>query len=365
MPYDYGGIAYVFLGNAGRPARQVRAQQIRALPAPVAPLAPFSLAGDTDTFRVEITRTSAIGRVRQRGVVEACPPGSAFGGPGCVTTASPTWLDMGANPTGNPLLMSVTGLAADTLYRWRARVETVPVSATLPGIVPPLKPAHGPWRRLNAQVVEGDVRTLRDTDLDGYGDRLDNCPLLGNPTQEDTDLDGVGSLCDLCPLIPDPTQDNFDGDLLGDVCDSDDDNDGLADASEPGYGTNPFDADSDDDGANDFAEVNVFGTNPPDPDSDDDAALDGADNCKVLANANQFDADGDARGDVCDNCRRTANLDQADAAGLNSPTPDGVGNACQNGDWDGDGATNIVDVVIIRRHLAGAQTVDPRMPPEP
>lgn len=109
----------------------------------------------------------------------------------------------------------------------------------------------------------------------------------------------------------------------------------------------------------------MLNTSPVDPDSDDDAALDGADNCPLLVNANQLDADSDARGDACDNYRRTANFDQADAGGLNSPTPDGVGDVCQNGDWNGDGSADIVDIVLIRQHLAGSQTLDPRMPPEP
>ncbi|MBW2578898.1 MAG: thrombospondin type 3 repeat-containing protein, partial [Deltaproteobacteria bacterium] len=35
-----------------------------------------------------------------------------------------------------------------------------------------------------------------DFDLDGIGDRLDNCSEASNPEQDDTDLDDCGNLCD-------------------------------------------------------------------------------------------------------------------------------------------------------------------------
>lgn len=38
-----------------------------------------------------------------------------------------------------------------------------------------------------------------DTDADGVGDSLDNCPAIANPSQSDIDSDGVGDLCDICP----------------------------------------------------------------------------------------------------------------------------------------------------------------------
>ena len=53
------------------------------------------------------------------------------------------------------------------------------------------------------------------------------------------------------------------------------DGDGLTDAVEAGLGTDPLDADSDDDGLSDGAEVNNHATDPLDPDSDGDGLDDG------------------------------------------------------------------------------------------
>jgi hypothetical protein len=58
------------------------------------------------------------------------------------------------------LTESVTGLTLGTLYRWRARVLYAPFSVTENGITAPPNPAHGPWRRLQGQAVEADIRAL-------------------------------------------------------------------------------------------------------------------------------------------------------------------------------------------------------------
>ncbi|HEX5616077.1 MAG TPA: hypothetical protein VFZ83_13065 [Acidimicrobiia bacterium] len=58
--------------------------------------------------------------------------------------------------------------------------------------------------------------------------------------------------------------------------DADTDDDGLSDGDEVlVYGTDPLDADTDDDGLTDGEEVLVYGTDPLDPDTDDDGLLDG------------------------------------------------------------------------------------------
>jgi hypothetical protein len=128
-----------------------------------------------------------------------------------------------------------------------------------------------------------------DRDEDTVLDGVDNCPAVSNLDQTDSDTDGVGDACDAlvgsdsdgdgvldgvdnCPGVPNPLQDDFDGDLMGDVCDDDDDGDGLLDSVETDTnvfnsvldtGTDPLDADSDDDGFDDGAEV-AAGTDPND-----------------------------------------------------------------------------------------------------
>ncbi len=54
----------------------------------------------------------------------------------------------------------------------------------------------------------------------------------------------------------------------------DSDSDGLTDAQEEYYGTDPLNADSDNDGINDYRELVDFGTDPLNPDTDDDGIND-------------------------------------------------------------------------------------------
>lgn len=58
-----------------------------------------------------------------------------------------------------------------------------------------------------------------DTDGDGVGDSLDNCPVTPNPNQLDMDGDGIGDACDNCPAIGNPRQEDGDEDDIGDACD--------------------------------------------------------------------------------------------------------------------------------------------------
>ncbi|MBN1945344.1 MAG: thrombospondin type 3 repeat-containing protein [Bradymonadales bacterium] len=63
---------------------------------------------------------------------------------------------------------------------------------------------------------------IDDFDWDGVLDVVDNCPLMGNQSQEDTDGDGMGDVCDNCPEQLNEDQLDSDGDDVGDACDCDD-----------------------------------------------------------------------------------------------------------------------------------------------
>jgi hypothetical protein len=55
------------------------------------------------------------------------------------------------------LVEQLSGLPDDTPHRWRARVLHAPFRVTQPGITSPPKPAHGPWRRVEARAVEANI----------------------------------------------------------------------------------------------------------------------------------------------------------------------------------------------------------------
>ena len=62
---------------------------------------------------------------------------------------------------------------------------------------------------------------VADTDQDGDGvlDATDNCKATPNADQRDHDGDGHGDACDHCPHLADATDPDSDGDGVGDACD--------------------------------------------------------------------------------------------------------------------------------------------------
>jgi len=260
----YEGGAFVFLGNGDGDGRRVLARQLSGGTSN-ALVQPWALAGSANgtEFRVRVQATHPEGRGRVNLQVQACASGVAFGNPSCTTQTGTSWTDVTASGAGVTLTKTVSGLAPNTLYRWRARVLHAPFSITQPGITASANPSHGPWRRLSGQAFEGDLRLILDTDEDGIPNTLD----------------------------------------------PDDDNDGLSDIAEGVAGTNPLDADSDDDGLSDGTEVLALFTNPLDPDHDNDGYCDGSgtgggactasDNCPAVANGGQTNSDALAAGDAC------------------------------------------------------------------
>lgn len=113
------------------------------------------------------------------------------------------------------------------------------------------------------------------------------------PTLTQTGTPGPGPYEDIdCDALPDAYEIIIIGHLLLDGVDSngiesilpsdDYDEDGLSLEQEYTYDTNPFLADSDEDGLNDFDEVNIFSTNPIKKDTDKDGMGDGTEVDAVL-----------------------------------------------------------------------------------
>jgi hypothetical protein len=132
-----------------------------------------------------------------------------------------------------------------------------------------------------------------DSDGDGVGDRIDNCPAIANADQADVDFDGYGDQCDACPKDLNKIKPETCGCGVGDVdsdddgtancIDFDDDNDGLTDIFEDinqnnivdAGETDPNNPDSDNDGLIDGMEVNILGTNPLHADTNGNGTPDG------------------------------------------------------------------------------------------
>ena len=57
------------------------------------------------------------------------------------------------------------------------------------------------WRYECLNPDPGDpIQFVLDSDFDGIGDAVDNCPFTPNLNQLDTDGDGIGDVCDETPL---------------------------------------------------------------------------------------------------------------------------------------------------------------------
>jgi len=151
------GAAFVFLGNGeGRP---VLARQRRGDGSGIA-VQPWGSAQSTSEFAVELRASHPAGRGRVKLALQACPPGVAFGHASCSSATTPTWISVGGATPDVLISHTFSGLAAQTLYRWRARVLRAPATGPLPS-----KPAHGPWRRPGAQALEADVRLLPEPEM--------------------------------------------------------------------------------------------------------------------------------------------------------------------------------------------------------
>jgi hypothetical protein len=194
-PSAEAGRVHIALGGRGQPGRFARAEQAGSVTAQRVPR--LGRAEQADRFRVRMIATHPAGRGVVQLEVETCPASVAFGHASCIRTSSGNWLE--PVPAGTDLGVDVTGLAPDTLYRWRARILHGPLSLLEPGITSPPLPGHGPWRRLHAQVIDAEIRTtppLPDGDADSVPDNLDNCPFHATLSVLDKDGDGRGDACE-------------------------------------------------------------------------------------------------------------------------------------------------------------------------
>ena len=126
---------------------------------------------------------------------------------------------------------------------------------------------------------------------------------------------------------------------------ADSDNDGLSDDFERNLGTDPNDADTDDDGLLDGQEVgkNGIGTNPLDPDSDDDGLTDGEEAGADGLGTNPLSKDTDGDG----------LSDKVEVEGKPTPTDP------KNPDTDGDGKLDGVEDINHNGQVDPGET-DPR-----
>ncbi len=126
---------------------------------------------------------------------------------------------------------------------------------------------------------------------------------------------------------------------------TDEDQDGLTNAQEQAFGTDPLNPDTDGDGLLDGEEVLIYGTDPLNPDTDGDGVPDGEDVCPLLHDSltNVFDANCDGRVDVDDY--------PAVAQCLTGPGG-GIEPGCQRYDEDGDADVDLADFAAMTTYFA-------------
>lgn len=127
--------------------------------------------------------------------------------------------------------------------------------------------------------------------------------------------------------------------------DNDTDNDGITNEREIELGTNPYEADTDGDGVNDYDEVDVYHSNPLSTDSDGDGVSDSEETTKHGTNPFSTDTDKDGLDDLAEITVYHTNPRAADSDndGLNDKQEIELGSDPLRGDTDGDGIGDAED----------------------
>jgi hypothetical protein len=141
-------------GNGNVDGRPVLARQKRGDGSGI-PVQPWGGSHSGTGFAVELRANHPQGSGRVKVEIEACPLAAPFGDASCTSVMTPLWIDVDAAAPDVAISQILTGLEADPLYRWRARVLHAPATGAIPA-----NPAHGPWRRPGAQSAEADIRLV-------------------------------------------------------------------------------------------------------------------------------------------------------------------------------------------------------------
>ena len=192
-----------------------------------------------------------------------------------------------------------------------------------------------------------------DQDNDAISDE-DERRLGTDPASDDSDKDGIKDNLELGTDLMKPIDSDKDG--IIDALDEDDDNDTLSTSQEIALGTDPRNADSDDDALSDADEVSnkKIGTNPLNPDTDNDGISDGSEVGSDPSQPMDTDKDGtiDALDEDDDNDGIPTALEiQANSDPLSQDSDgDGISDGDEIGsdpsqpkDTDGDGILDIID----------------------
>lgn len=202
-----------------------------------------------------------------------------------------------------------------------------------------LKDKDNLWSSGTTPMEYKDIDESLDSDGDGLSDILE-IAYGSDPYHADTDRDGVDDFTEFCVTFTDLF--SPDGDL-------DSDNDGLTNAEEVRLGTDPGDPDTDGDGLTDGEEVNVYHTDPLNPDTDGDGLLDGA---EKMLNLNPLKAK--SSGNVHD-AKTSAAKAYLEQIALEAALPESLPAEplATNNDADFDGRDNNIDAAPSNNSFGG------------